>query len=149
MSAITTAPAAVTLNPQILGQAENAHRALLEKVLAGTGLDYPAWVALKLAAVGPASTPEQLAARVAGATKLDPASVTAALETVTDSGLIETRDGVLALTPGGDDLHTTLSAVIAATLGRVYSQVSAEELATAGRVLAAVTAGVDAELAAS
>ncbi|GAA1964712.1 MarR family transcriptional regulator [Catenulispora subtropica] len=145
----TASPAAVTLNPQILGQAENAHRALLEKVLAGTGLDYPAWVALKLASVGPTGTGDQLAARVAAATKLDTAKVTAALDAVIAAGLLESRDGELTPTASGDDLHRDLSATIATTLGRVYGQVSAEDLAVAGRVLATVTAGVNAELAAS
>lgn len=149
MSATATTPTAVTLNPQILGQAENAHRALLEKILVGTGLDYPAWVALKLAAVGAASTPEQLAARVAGATKLDAARAAAALDAVADAGLVEVRAGVLALTSVGDELHNTVSAAIAATLGRVYGQVSVDELAVAGRVLALITVGVNAELAAS
>jgi hypothetical protein len=41
-----------SLNPQILGRAENAHRALLERVLAGTGVSYGGWIALSIAAGG-------------------------------------------------------------------------------------------------
>jgi hypothetical protein len=138
-----------SLNPQILGQAENAHRALLEKVLVGTGVDYPGWVALKLTAVGPAATLEQLAARVAAATKLPAFRVAVAYDTLVSAGLIEVREGTLALTPFGSALHDKVSADIAGVLGRVYGQVSAEELAVTGRVLGAITAGVNAALAAS
>jgi hypothetical protein len=44
------APPGPSLNQQIIGQAENALRALLERTLAGTGLAYRHWVALSVIA---------------------------------------------------------------------------------------------------
>jgi hypothetical protein len=43
-------PTGPSLNPQIIGQAENALRALLERTLAGTSLAYRHWVALSVIA---------------------------------------------------------------------------------------------------
>ena len=40
----TTTP--LTLNPQIIGQAENAHLPILNHALAGSGLTKDAWVTL-------------------------------------------------------------------------------------------------------
>jgi hypothetical protein len=44
-SGVATGP---SLNPQVIGRAENALRALLERTLAGTGLEYRHWIALSL-----------------------------------------------------------------------------------------------------
>jgi hypothetical protein len=38
------------LSPQIIGQTENAHRPLMDRVLAGTGTTFRQWVALSIAA---------------------------------------------------------------------------------------------------
>jgi hypothetical protein len=59
---VHTAP---SINPQIIGQAENALRALLERTLAGTGLAYRHWVALSVIAGSEAPADEnELAVRV-------------------------------------------------------------------------------------
>lgn len=139
-----------TLNPQILGQAENAHRALLERALAGTGLTYRHWVTLKIAAVsGAAVQHEQLTGRAAGALKIDTQAAGEFIAHLTASGLFEVRSGAVGLTAQGHDLHQRLSATIGQTISRLYSAVSAEDLQVAGRVLAAITARLDAELAAA
>ncbi|NRQ31815.1 hypothetical protein HII36_08175 [Nonomuraea sp. NN258] len=140
-----TAP--ITLNPQILGQAENAHRALLERTLTGTGLTYRHWVTLKIAAVsGPAIQHEQLAARAAGALKIDVQAVGESITHLASSGLLDVRSGAVGLTARGHDLHQRLSAAIGQTISRLYSAVSAEDLQVAGRVLATITAHANTEL---
>jgi hypothetical protein len=35
-----------TLNPRVIGQAESAHRSILDRILARTGTTFPQWVAL-------------------------------------------------------------------------------------------------------
>ncbi|MBB6348478.1 hypothetical protein ACWGH8_21150 [Nonomuraea muscovyensis] len=142
----TTTP--ITLNPQILGQAENAHRALLERALTGTGLTYRHWVTLKITAVsGPAVQHEQLAARAAGALKIDAQVAGESIAHLATSALLEVHSGTVDLTARGHDLYQRLSTAIGQTISRLYSEVSAEDLQVAGRVLAAITARVDAELA--
>ncbi|MQY08935.1 MarR family transcriptional regulator [Actinomadura macrotermitis] len=132
-----------TLSPQVLGRAENAHRALLESLLAGSGLGYPQWVALKIAAgAGPADRGD-LAARIAGALKTGAPAARAALDDLAAAGLLD--DG--GLTAAGRDLHDRLTAAVTEATARAYSAVTAADLATAGRVLDAVTARIDAELA--
>ncbi|NUR84092.1 MAG: winged helix DNA-binding protein, partial [Nonomuraea sp.] len=133
--------------PQILGQAENAHRALLERALTGTGLTYRTWVTLKIAAAGGPATRDQLAGRVAGALKIDVRAAGESIAHLTAAGLLEDRSGRTVPTAQGDDLHQRLSAGIGRTISRLYSAVSPDDLEVAGRVLAAVTARADAELA--
>src|SRR5258705_13639433 len=80
----TTAP---LLNPQIVGQAENAHKPFLVRILAPTGTTMNQWVALTLTAtVGGAIEAEQLAGQMVGALKIDHA---AARDTIAE--LVATR----------------------------------------------------------
>ncbi|QFY07851.1 winged helix DNA-binding protein [Nonomuraea phyllanthi] len=136
------------LNPQILGQAENAHRALLERALTGTGLTYRHWVTLKIAAAGGQTVQQQqLAGQVAGALKIDAQAAGESIARLTAAGLLEVRSGTAGLTAQGHDLHQRLSTAIGQTISQLYSAVSPEDLQVAGRVLAAITARADAELA--
>ncbi|TDD42478.1 MarR family transcriptional regulator [Nonomuraea terrae] len=134
--------------PDNSGQAEDAHRALLERTLAGTGLTYRSWVTLKIAAVsGPAVQHEQLAGRAAGAQKIHALAADEAIAHLSASGLLEACSGAVSLTAQGHELHQRLSAEIGRTISRLYSEVTAEDLQIAGRVLAAITARADTELA--
>ncbi|GLW07024.1 hypothetical protein Misp01_21540 [Microtetraspora sp. NBRC 13810] len=133
-----------TLNPQILGRAENAHRALLDRTLTGTGLSYHQWVALKITAAGGAG--DGLAGKVANALKTGEPAARQAIAGLVAAGLLA-EDGPAALTPAGRDLHDRLTAAIDETVTRLYSDVPAGDLAVAGRVLTLITARADAELA--
>lgn len=53
----------------------------------------------------------------------------------------------LALTGAGADLVGTSTATIADSLSQVYGPISDEDLATAGRAIAAVNAAIESELA--
>ncbi|KAB2347759.1 hypothetical protein [Actinomadura rudentiformis] len=139
----------VTLNPQVLGQAENAHRALLEHILTRTGvaIGYAEWITVKVTAVSAPAARDEIAARVSSALKVGTAATLATIATLTDAGLLTSHDE-LVLTPAGRELHDKVSAAIAETLSDVYGEVSTEDLATAGRVLTTITARVNAALAA-
>jgi hypothetical protein len=146
---MTTNP---TLNPQLLGQAENAHRALLGRFLAGTGVAYQHWVALTLvASSGAAIDRDALVSRVNGALKVDQAAALATIADLTAGELLETLPGHgngIGLTEAGGSLYRETRSAIDEVIGRVYGDIPADDLATAGRVLALVTARVNAELAA-
>ncbi|MFI0449194.1 hypothetical protein [Actinomadura sp. 6N118] len=135
----------VTLNPQILGQAENAHRALLDHILTrmDAAIGYAEWVTIKVTAVSGPAARDEIAARISDALKVDSATTIAAL---TGAGLLA-ADDELALTPEGRALHDRVSAAIGEILSDVYGEVSTADLATAGRVLTTVTARVNAALA--
>ena len=69
-----------TLTPQIVGQAESAHKPILDRILAPAGLTRNQWVALTLtAASGGAIESGRLAARMTGALKIDDAEAAAAV----------------------------------------------------------------------
>ncbi|MDI2125564.1 MarR family winged helix-turn-helix transcriptional regulator [Yinghuangia seranimata] len=150
MTAPTVIATATPLNPQILGQAENAHRALLERILGTHGGTYHQWVALTLTANG-GDTVERapLLGRIAGALKVDAETASRALSDLVAEGLVaETPDGAsVAATEAGRARFGAVRAAIGEKLGRAYAVATAEELAVAGRVLAAVTERIDAELA--
>jgi DNA-binding MarR family transcriptional regulator len=142
---------AATLTPQVLGRAEHAHRALLERILAGTGLTYPRWVALGRAAGGGAAVErDQLVARLAGALQLDDAAAREAIAALAAARLLEPVPGAgsrVRLTAAGRDQHRRLRAAVQETVTRLYRDIPADDLATAGRVLTVITARANAELA--
>jgi DNA-binding MarR family transcriptional regulator len=140
-----------SLNPQILGQAENAHRALLERVLAGSGVTYGGWIALSIAARGGGSSRAQVLERISGALKVDRDSAEEILAELAAANLLEPMaddESPLTLAAMGEELHRRARGEIADIISRVYSDIPPEDLEMAGRVLVALTARAESELAA-
>lgn len=140
-----------TLTPQVIGQAENAHRPLMDRVLARTGTTFHQWVALTItAAGGRAVDRDQLVGRVAGALKISDAAVLATIAELTASELLEARPGEgvrVGLTDAGQARYHQIRAAVDEVTARVYRDLPADDLATAGRVLTVITARANAELA--
>lgn len=139
-----------TLNPQIVGQAEHAHRAVLDRLLAAAALTYHQWVALVLTTNGGGDLDRgALVARIAGAVKVDEATALAAVTELTALGLLATApDGSVTLTDAGRARHRDVRGAVDEVVGRVYGDLPAEDLATAARVLTTITRSLDADLAA-
>jgi DNA-binding MarR family transcriptional regulator len=146
----TTDPLA-TLNPSIIGRAEKVHSAFLKPLLAGSMLDERQWITLQLAVgAGDRIQESDLVSRVAGAARYDQHTVEAAIAALRKASLIEVRAGEgdrLAVTPKGLALVTTLRRKTAELVGPAYASISAEDLATAARVLNAITAKLSEGLA--
>lgn len=144
-------PTTPTLNGQVLGEAEHAARAVLDRLLARTGNTFHHWVALNFTAVSGGSVDrDQLIGRMTGALKIDESVVLAAIEDLTASDLLKipSSDGSrIVLTTAGQARHSQLRAAIAETTARLYADLPADDLATAGRVLTIITARANAELA--
>ena len=65
------------LSPQIIGQAEHAHRPLMDRILARTGTTFAQWVTLSsTAASGGTVGRDQLVGRMTGAQKIGWAAAT-------------------------------------------------------------------------
>jgi DNA-binding MarR family transcriptional regulator len=145
---MTTTP---TLNPQILGQAESAHRAILDRILAGPGNTYHQWVALNFTAVsGAAIDRDQLVDQMTGALKIDDPAAREAIAELTAARLLQTQPGdrsPVHLTDAGQELHRQIRTAINETITWLYSDLPADDLATAGRVLTVITARANTELA--
>jgi len=134
------------LSTQVIGQAESALGALLDPLLAGTGITFGQWLVLTVTAASGAGIDRgQLVARISDARKVDGATVGAALTEATAAGLV-TADGPVALTDDGRAAYHRIRGPLEQITARLFD-FPAEDLATAGRVLSIVTARANALLA--
>ncbi|MBV1850139.1 hypothetical protein [Catellatospora tritici] len=138
-----------TLNGQILGQAERATRAVLDRLLDQAGTDFHRWVALNVTANAAEPVPvAALAARMAAGLKIAEPEAAAAIDRLVGAGLLAAAAGGLTPTATGAQLYQRISAGIGEITTRLYGDIPAADLAVAGRVLQLVTARADAELVA-
>ncbi|WP_426595736.1 hypothetical protein ACPPVS_09000 [Cellulomonas sp. McL0617] len=138
----------MTLNGQIIGQAERATRTLLERQLRSTGLRFEQWVAVNQLQAGVADR-GQLVGRLVGGLKIDDEAAQDAVDGVIALGLVAGEDDRLTLTPAGAERFGMVLGQISAITERLYGDVPPADLEVAGRVLTLVTERADAELAAS
>jgi hypothetical protein len=134
------------LNPRILGQAENAHRALLERFLTGTGLTYQRWVALTLVAVGGHVRKPDVLDRLVSALKTDREPAGIVLSDLAAAGLLGERDGDLWLSDSGRALYQRIRAEVDAAVAELYRDIPTDHLEIAGRVLTEITMRADRRL---
>jgi hypothetical protein len=139
-----------TLNPQIVGQAENAHGAIMDLVLAGTGLDRDRWVALSLTMfVDGTMAAGTLIERLTDAVKIGRATAQAAIGDLAASNLVTTDGDQVTATEAGRAMFDQVRATTGPIVARAYGDVPAEDLQIAARVLIAITAGLNRELTAN
>src|SRR6266581_4712781 len=138
-----------TLNTQVIGQAESALGAILNPVLAPTGTTPLQWFVLTVTAGsnGTASR-DQIAGRVVGARKVDPAQVQAAMAELAGAGLLELpgKGAALQLTAEGQARVQGIRSTLGEITARIFGGIPAGDLALAGRVLTVVTEHANAEL---
>jgi DNA-binding MarR family transcriptional regulator len=136
-----------SLNTQVIGQAESALGAILDPLLAQTGTTFRQWLVLTVTAASGADIDRAtLVARIAGARKIDGAEVETAIGELAAAGLARAASRV-TLTEAGQATCTGIRAALEEITARLFD-FPAEDLATAGRVLAIVTARANAELTA-
>jgi DNA-binding MarR family transcriptional regulator len=100
------------------------------------------------AASGSAIDRDQLVARITGARKIDAYQVEAAISELADAGLVLPGDQTrVGLSEAGQARFHEIRAALQDVTGRLFADFPPEDLATAGRVLAIVTARANAELA--
>jgi DNA-binding MarR family transcriptional regulator len=128
-----------TLSSRTIGVTENALRAVLLRGLAGTGLDYPQWVALKVTAESPAPpTVEDLAAFLQDGLKIDEGAAVSALDAVQAGGHLAQNGDTLEVTPSGASLYGRLNDEFTALSRQMYAGLEADELIAAQRVLSTI-----------
>ncbi|MFE9095801.1 MarR family winged helix-turn-helix transcriptional regulator [Streptomyces sp. NPDC007264] len=138
-------------NGRLLGLTHYASRALLERVLARTGITFDQSVALR-ALVDHGGTVEHatLVTRLEDALKVaDEAVARTAVDGLIADGLLEVSpEGRVSFTAGGRDLFDGLQAAAQEAASLLYAGIPQEDLETAGRVLTLVLKRANAELAA-
>jgi DNA-binding MarR family transcriptional regulator len=140
-----------TLTPQIIGQAEKTMNAILFRLLAGPGLTEAQWITLTLTAAGGGSTGRgQLAAQVAHALKVSEAQAREHLASLAAAQLVQDPGddaGPVRFTAAGTEVFGQIRGATAEVVKRLWGDLPAEDLATAGRVLSIITERANAELA--
>jgi len=138
------------LSPRVIGQAEKTMNAILDRLLAGTGLTEPQWVILTLAATGggPAER-DQFTHTVAGALKISEADARARVSEMVAAQQLQLTGEAPAVTATGAglELHSRISADTAEITRQLWGDLPAGDLATAGRVLSIITERANAQLA--
>jgi DNA-binding MarR family transcriptional regulator len=136
-----------TLNPQILGQAEKAHAALLHSILDGTPNTYHRWVAFNIiVAGGEPIDRDAFVERMTGALKIDAATVQSVLDELAGERQIEVDGLRVELTDDGQETYRRIRRAVNETIGPLYAGIPADDLETAGRVLSFITTRANAEL---
>jgi len=137
---IIMATTAQAFGTALIGQTEKALNAILDGQLAGTGITEPQWVTLTLTVVGGGTLDRaELIHRVSGATKVSQASVVDRITELTAAGFLHERgDGRVQVTDEGQARWAEVRAAIGPITQRLWGDLPAEDLATAGRVLSIV-----------
>jgi DNA-binding MarR family transcriptional regulator len=139
-----------TFSTALVGQAESAFGAILDRELTGTGLSAPHWITLTLAIAGGGSVERaQLIRRVARARKVTESQVEAYVKELAAAQLLQAPDeegAQVTVTDAGQQLHGRMSTAVAEITQRLWGDLAAEDLATAARVLSTVLARANQEL---
>ena len=138
-----------SFSPRVIGQAEKTLNAILVRELAGTGLTEPQWVILTLAVSDGTSRQETFTRMVADALKISETEARALIGDLVAAQRLRIAGEPPAVTVTGAarQLHSRISAAIADLTQRLWADLPAEDLATAGRVLVIITDRANAELA--
>ena len=136
----------------VIGQTEKALNAILHRQLEGTGLTEPQWVTLTMTIAGGGTVDrDELAGRVAGVLKVSDATAQARIAELAAAQLVRAPDGAgspVQVTDAGQQLHGRIRGAVTPITQRLWGDLPAEDLATAGRVLGTVLTRANAELAA-
>ncbi|MFD3373327.1 MULTISPECIES: MarR family winged helix-turn-helix transcriptional regulator [unclassified Streptomyces] len=152
---MTTAAPTTSTNPttngRVIALAHYAGRAVLERVLARTGNTFNQSVTLRVvAAEGAPVERDKVTAEVTGSLKIEESAVRTTIDELVAAKLVEelpSDASRLRFTPAGRELYDRVTAETGEISARIYADIPAEDLATAGRVLTLVTERANAELA--
>lgn len=137
-----------TLTPRVIGQAEKTLNAILDRLLADAGLTEHQWIILTLAATGETAGYERFALQVAHKVKIGEADARARIDELADAQLLQAPgDGTpVTATEAGRRVHSRIRLSTTEITQRLWSDLPAQDLATAGRVLSILTDRANAEL---
>lgn len=132
---------------QAIGQTEKALDAILRRQLSGTPLSEPGWVILTLALRDDGRLDAAaFTTHMADMLHVAPPRAEAEIAGLRAAGLLDAEPAV-TVTEAGRALHARIRTATEAITARLWGDLPAEDLATAGRVLAIVHERASRELA--
>ncbi|MGN6866963.1 MAG: MarR family transcriptional regulator [Solirubrobacteraceae bacterium] len=141
---MSTAP---TFSTQLIGQTEKTLNAILDRLLAGTGLDEPQWVTLTVAVMsGESADRDAFASRIAGSLKISDDEARDRIDELAAAGLLGEGSPV-RVTDAGRQLQARIRGEVVEITERMWGDLPPDDLAAAGRVLTTVLERANAELA--
>jgi hypothetical protein len=133
---------------QTIGQTEKALNAILDRLLEGSGLSEPQWVALTVTVMGGGETGrEELVATLDASLHRGREAVDGLVGSLVDTGLVEERGETVAASEQGRELHARIRGQVQEITSRLWGDLPAEDLEAAGRVLDTVLERARGELA--
>lgn len=127
------------LTSRNIGETENALRAILIRVLAGTGLDYTRWVALQFVSLSQSPVPvDAVIAQLERGLKIAEPAARNTIADLQSRQILTVADDKASATEAGAALYQRLRDRISQVTQRLYADLSVEDLTAARRVLATV-----------
>jgi hypothetical protein len=134
----TTTPE-IPFGAQLIGRTEKTLDVLLKRVLAGSGLREPEYVALRVCADRAGAPRTEVTAQLAGAFHKGEEHAACLLERLAAEGVIGADETApIELTPVGRELHARLVAETDAIATSLWGDLPRDDLAVATRVLTTV-----------
>ncbi|GIF47743.1 hypothetical protein DFJ67_6633 [Asanoa ferruginea] len=131
-------------NAQLIGRTEKALNAILERELAGVGINSSQWVALTLTVTGGGAS---VVSRLSEALRVSPAVAQSRLAELASLGLVRPAlGGGFEATEEGAARWGTVRAAVGPVTQSLWGDLPAGELAVAGRVLETVLTRANAVL---
>jgi DNA-binding MarR family transcriptional regulator len=131
----TTTPE-VPFGAQLIGRTEKSLDALLKRVLVGSGLSEPEYVALRVCSDRAGTPRADVTAQLATTFRKGEHHAAELIERLSSAGMIGSdQTAPVELTPAGRELHDRLVAETDAVAGRLWGDLPTDDLAVAARVL--------------
>jgi len=127
------------LTPRIIGEAENALRANLVKIVSSAELSYEHWVVFQVITKNSrALSRDDLIAHVSAATKDTPESTRRIVNELLAKEMVTDAGGIYELTDTGRSTFDRLVSRVNEVTRQMFEGLSEDDLSVAGRVLASV-----------
>ncbi|KAA1395253.1 MarR family transcriptional regulator [Aeromicrobium ginsengisoli] len=141
-------PDMVSFTPQLLGRTEKALNAILDRLLADSGVTEPQWVALSIAVAGGESFGrDQLTGLVAGALKVADDEAYAHIAALVGHGFLASEGEEVVVTEEGRAFRSSIGVTTGEIAERLWGDLPAEDLDATVRVLSTALSRADEELA--
>lgn len=128
--------AAIPFGTRLIGQTEKTLNAILDRLLAGSGVTEPQWVALIVTLRGGSASPADAAQRIATTLKTSPEAGAEILVGLMDHGFVEAGGAEeIGAAKAGREFHDAVQQRIAEITDRLWGDIPADDRETAAAVL--------------